>query len=170
MHVAAPVCGLVRRCEHHTGRSAYPKPTRSRSAQPSSKMLGACASQPHRLFARVGTLRPRETVKIERAMPWEAPDGSLACPFHSSWPSSKIGPAKVLCRVPERSHYHVDCTRAPHGMTQPSQAPPVHLRQNRYVGCCSIASSMSRKTVQSYGRRRGGANTFCESSMAASWR
>ena len=47
--------GLLRRCEHHTRRSAYPTPTRSRSAQPSSIMLGTWASQRRHRFARVDT-------------------------------------------------------------------------------------------------------------------
>ena len=116
MHVAALKCGLVRRCEHHTGRSAYPKPTRSRSVQPSSSTFGACASQRRRLF---GTSRPPLPARNRTFSDWLA----------SRWlrllaPCSRIGPAKVLCRVPERSHYHVDRTRAPHGNTRsPSPGP-----------------------------------------------
>jgi hypothetical protein len=88
-HVAALKCGLVRRCEHHTGRSAYPKLTRSHSAQPRSRMFGACASQRCRQSAResaplsVHASRHRclcEPVNLELAMPCEAPDGSLLAP------------------------------------------------------------------------------------------
>jgi hypothetical protein len=38
-----------------------------------------------------------------------------------------IGPAKVLCRVPERSHHHLDRTRAPHGMTRGPRRRRSHL-------------------------------------------
>ncbi len=116
MHAAAPACGSVRRCERRTGRSAYPKPTRSRSVQPSSSTFGACACQRRRLFARVGHLCPRETVHVAI--------GSLAVGSACLPHARSIGPAKVLCRVPERSHYHVDRTRAPHGNTRsPSPGP-----------------------------------------------
>ena len=116
MDVAAPACGSVRRCEHRTGRSAYPKPTRSRSVQPSSSTFGACAPQRRRLF---GTSRP----------PLPARNRTFSDGFASRWlrllaPYSRIGPAKVLCRVPERSHYHVDRTLAPHGNKRsPSPGP-----------------------------------------------
>ena len=38
-----------------------------------------------------------------------------------------LGPAKVLCRVPERSHHHLDRTRAAHGMTRGPRRRRSHL-------------------------------------------
>jgi len=135
---AAPVCALLRRCEHHTGRSALPKPTRSRSAQPSWRICGALLSAATRsdassfLLVRVRISGARDAIRSDRTA------------LHT----------KVLCPVSERPYRRLDGTRAPDGMARsprrprplsPPAEPIPSVWQHCLVDCTQRSSTLWRK-------------------------
>jgi hypothetical protein len=132
-------CVRLARCKAHTGRSAFPKPTRSRLARPSWRMCGAALSAATRSHAPSFLLV--RIVHLEPAMPFEATDG-----LHT----------KVYCPVSEQPYRHLDGTRAPDGMARSPRRPrPLSLPAEPILRCCSIASSTARNAVQRCGGRRG---------------
>ena len=83
-------CVRPARCEHHTGRSAFPKPTRSRSARPSWRRFGAFLSAATRshassfLLVRIRTSGARNAIRSNR---WLAHKGILSS-FQTAIPPS----------------------------------------------------------------------------------
>ena len=143
----AHACDLLRRCEHHMGRAAFPKLIRPHSSVPGCAIFGAHLSSVSASMARA----PPWPVRIRKCRTQDAKKrrtgGSLACSFISVRPCSVTQRYSV-----DFANGHITILTA-HALLTVWHA----TRRPRLFGrivprCCSIASSTARIAVQ----RRGG--------------